>query len=31
MNKIINKFTDKIICKGEESIKELAVGRKGQR
>jgi len=24
MNKIINKFTDKIICKGEESIKELA-------
>jgi len=24
MNKIINKFTDKIICKGEESVKELA-------
>ena len=24
MNKIISRFTDKIICKGEESIKELA-------
>jgi len=24
MNKIISRFTDKIICKGEESVKELA-------
>jgi len=24
MNKIVNRFTDKIICKGKESVKELA-------